>query len=36
MLRIEDECYEGIEVDLYDSNVKKRIKYYLEIYAQKN
>jgi len=36
MLHIEKENYQGIEVDLYDSNIKKRMKYYLEIYAEKN
>lgn len=33
---MESECYESIEIDLYDLNIKKRMKYYLEIYAEKN
>lgn len=36
MLQLNGECYEGIEIDLYDLNVKKRMKYYLEVYACKN
>ena len=36
LLMLESECFESIEIDLYDPNIKKRIKYSLEIYAQKN
>lgn len=36
MVKLEKEFYEGIEIDLYDLNIKKRMKYYLEVYAEKN
>ena len=29
MVRLEKECYESLEFDLYDSNIKKRMKYFL-------
>lgn len=36
MLRVESECYEALQINLYDLNIQKRIKYDLEIYALKN
>jgi hypothetical protein len=33
MLRVDSECFEGVEIDLYDPTAKQRLKYDLEIYA---